>query len=141
LVEGVGTLMGANAETLADALLIVQGHVDPSAAAIDAHGFDYSAAPDPAREARTEGRNARGHENERAAVLNGFTALGTPVTEAVGCVRPGKREPRPPADLRNRAGKVGYFGIARTLRRHCTGLQDQAEGGSFFRRSLTEPDA
>ena len=84
MVEGVGTLMGANAETLADALLIVQGHVDPSAAAIDAHGFDYSAAPDPAREARTEGRNARGHENERAAVLNGFTALGTPVTEAVG---------------------------------------------------------
>ncbi len=42
LVEGVGTLMEANATTLADALLIVQSHVDPNAAAIDAHGFDYS---------------------------------------------------------------------------------------------------
>ncbi|SET99619.1 Integrase core domain-containing protein [Paracoccus homiensis] len=41
LVEGVGTLMEANATTLADALLIVQSHVDRNVAAIDAHGFTY----------------------------------------------------------------------------------------------------
>jgi hypothetical protein len=29
----------------------------------------------------------------RAAVLNGFTALGTPVTEAVGQFRPGTGKP------------------------------------------------
>lgn len=42
LVEGVGTLMEVSAETLADALLVLHSHVDPNAAAIDAHGFDYS---------------------------------------------------------------------------------------------------
>lgn len=42
LVEGVGTLMEANATTLADAFLVLQSHVDANAAAIDAHGFDYS---------------------------------------------------------------------------------------------------
>jgi hypothetical protein len=36
-------------------------------------------------------------------VLNGFTMLGIPVTEAVGRVCQGKGEPRPSADLRNRA--------------------------------------
>ena len=39
----------------------------------------------------------------RIAVLNGYTALGIPVTEAVGYVCPGKGEPRPSADLCNRA--------------------------------------
>jgi hypothetical protein len=38
----------------------------------------------------------------RAAVLNGFTALGIPVTETAGCVRPGKGEPRPSGRQRNR---------------------------------------
>lgn len=42
LVEGVGTLVEANATTLPDAFLILQSHVDPNAAAIDARGFDYS---------------------------------------------------------------------------------------------------
>ena len=40
----------------------------------------------------------------RIAVLKGYTALGIPVTEPVGCVRPGKGEPRRSADLCNRAG-------------------------------------
>ena len=39
----------------------------------------------------------------RIAVLNGYTALGIPVTEAVGKVRPGKGELRTSADLCNRA--------------------------------------
>jgi len=39
----------------------------------------------------------------RVAVLNGFTALGTPITEIVGYVRPGMGEPRPSPDLCNRA--------------------------------------
>jgi len=34
--------------------------------------------------------------------LNGFTALGIPVTETVGWVCPGKREVRPSTDLCNR---------------------------------------
>ena len=38
----------------------------------------------------------------RVAVLNGFTAPGTPVTKLVGQVRPGNGELRPPADLCNR---------------------------------------
>ena len=36
-------------------------------------------------------------------VLNGFTALGIPVTEVVGQVCPGKREARPSGHLRNSA--------------------------------------
>ena len=40
----------------------------------------------------------------RVAVLNGCTALGIPVTEVVGQVRPGKGEPRPSRHLCNRAG-------------------------------------
>ena len=40
----------------------------------------------------------------RIPVLNGFTALGIPVTEAVGLVRPGKGALRPLPALRNRAG-------------------------------------
>ncbi|MEL6266985.1 MAG: transposase [Pseudomonadota bacterium] len=39
----------------------------------------------------------------RIAVLNGYTALGIPVTEAVGQVSPGKGQPRPSADFCNRA--------------------------------------
>jgi hypothetical protein len=39
----------------------------------------------------------------RVAVLNGFTALGTPITEATGYVCPGRGELRPSADLCNRA--------------------------------------
>jgi len=35
----------------------------------------------------------------RVAVLNGFTALGIPVTEAVGKLCPGKGEPCPSPDL------------------------------------------
>jgi hypothetical protein len=42
LIEGVGTVMEANAATLADAFLVLQSYVDPNAAVIDAHGFDYS---------------------------------------------------------------------------------------------------
>jgi hypothetical protein len=38
----------------------------------------------------------------RVAILNGYTALGIPVTKAVGSIRPGKGENRPSADLRNR---------------------------------------
>ena len=38
----------------------------------------------------------------RIAVLNGYTALGIPVTETVGQVCPGKGEARLSADLRNR---------------------------------------
>jgi hypothetical protein len=37
----------------------------------------------------------------RVAVLNGFTALGIPVTEAVGPVCLGIGEPRPSPDLCN----------------------------------------
>lgn len=40
---------------------------------------------------------------DRIAVLNGCTALGKPVTEAVGCILPRKGEPRPSPDLCNRA--------------------------------------
>ena len=36
--------------------------------------------------------------------LNGFTALGIPVTETVGWVCPGKREVRPSTDLCNKVG-------------------------------------
>lgn len=39
----------------------------------------------------------------RFAVLNGFTALGTPITEAKGQVCPGKGEHWPSPDLCNRA--------------------------------------
>ena len=39
----------------------------------------------------------------RAAVLNGYTALGTPVTEPVGKVRLGKGEVRASDPLRNKA--------------------------------------
>lgn len=39
----------------------------------------------------------------KVTVLNGFTALGIPVTEAEGCVCPGEGEPRPLTDLCNRA--------------------------------------
>ena len=39
----------------------------------------------------------------RVAVLNGFTALGTPITEVAGQVGPGKGEARPSLDLCNRA--------------------------------------
>lgn len=38
----------------------------------------------------------------RVAVMNGFTALGIPVTEAVGYVCLGKGEPWSSPDLRNR---------------------------------------
>jgi hypothetical protein len=40
----------------------------------------------------------------RIAVLNGYTALGIRVTEAVGQVCPGKGEPRPSVNLCNRVG-------------------------------------
>ena len=39
----------------------------------------------------------------RAAVLNGFTALGIPVTNVVGYVCPGEGAVRPSADLCKRA--------------------------------------
>ena len=39
----------------------------------------------------------------RAAVLNGYTALGIPITEPVGEVRPGKGEVRDLRSLRNKA--------------------------------------
>lgn len=45
----------------------------------------------------------------RVAVLNGSTALGIPLTEAVGQVRPGIGEPRLSPDLCNRA--TGYLKI------------------------------
>jgi hypothetical protein len=35
----------------------------------------------------------------RVAILNGFTALGIPVTKVVGQACPGTGEVRPPADL------------------------------------------
>jgi len=41
----------------------------------------------------------------RVVVLNGFTALGIPVTEAMGQVCLGRGEPRPSNDLCNRAGQ------------------------------------
>lgn len=41
----------------------------------------------------------------RIAVLNGYTAVGIPVAEAVGSVCPRKREPRPSADLCKRVWK------------------------------------
>lgn len=41
----------------------------------------------------------------RVAVLNGFTALGRPITEAVGQVRPGKGEVRLSPNLCNRADR------------------------------------
>ena len=37
----------------------------------------------------------------RIAVLNGYTALGIPVTVAVGWARPGKAEPHSDPDLCN----------------------------------------
>ena len=40
----------------------------------------------------------------RVAVFNGFTTLGTPVTDAVGQVCPGKGQARPSPDLSNKAG-------------------------------------
>jgi hypothetical protein len=39
----------------------------------------------------------------RAAVLNGYTALGIPVTEPVGQARLGKGEVRPSPSFRNKA--------------------------------------
>jgi hypothetical protein len=39
----------------------------------------------------------------RVAVLNGFTALGVPVTKVVGQVCPAKGTARPSDDLRDRA--------------------------------------
>ncbi len=48
----------------------------------------------------------------RVAVLNGFTALGTPVTAVAGKVCPGKAEIRPSADLCNmcnRPMRKGYL--------------------------------
>ena len=39
----------------------------------------------------------------RIAVLNGFTAPGTPITEIAGQVCPGKGDVRPSPDLRIRA--------------------------------------
>ena len=44
----------------------------------------------------------------RVAVLNGFTALGTPVTEAKGKVPPGKGNLWPSADLCNRVQAYPY---------------------------------
>jgi hypothetical protein len=38
------------------------------------------------------------------AVLNGYTALGIPVTKVLGEVCPGEGEVRPSADLCNRVG-------------------------------------
>jgi hypothetical protein len=49
----------------------------------------------------------------RVAVLNGFTALGIAVTEAVGWVRRGRGEVRPSPDLCNRTRRNRS-----TLRRH-----------------------
>jgi len=43
----------------------------------------------------------------RVAVLNGFTALGTPVTEAKGKVPPGKGNLWPSANVCNRAPPAG----------------------------------
>ena len=45
----------------------------------------------------------------RAAVLNGFTALGIPVTMLVGQVRPGEGEVPPSADLCNRAPRPSLW--------------------------------
>ena len=45
----------------------------------------------------------------RVAVLNGFTALGTPITEVAGQVCPGKGEARPSLDLCNRADVEDAF--------------------------------
>ena len=42
----------------------------------------------------------------RVAVLNGLTALGTPITEVAGYVCPGKEEARPLPDLANRASQM-----------------------------------
>jgi hypothetical protein len=47
----------------------------------------------------------------RIAVLNGYTALGIPVSKAVGCIRLGKGENRPSADLRNRATCLVLFSV------------------------------
>jgi hypothetical protein len=38
----------------------------------------------------------------RVAILNGYTALGIPVTKAVGQIRLGKGENRSSADMRNK---------------------------------------
>jgi len=49
----------------------------------------------------------------RIAVLNRYTALGIPVTKAVGLIRPGKGEPWPSPDLCNmcnRPKRKRYFG-------------------------------
>ena len=42
----------------------------------------------------------------RIAVLNGFTALGIPVTDGCGISPSGKGEPRPLLVLRNRAPRA-----------------------------------
>ena len=70
----------------------------------------------------------------RAAVLNGFTALGIPVTTAAGQVRPGKGELRQSGDLCNRALSVfkrsrdfsAWLGLV--PRQHSTGSK-QVLGG------------
>lgn len=56
----------------------------------------------------------------RAAVLNGFTALGIHVTDVVGRVCPGKQGVRPEAGLRNRT-RVSEFSGPRQSKK---GLRD-----------------
>ncbi len=43
----------------------------------------------------------------RAAILNRFTALGTPTAQRAGWVCPGKGKVRPSEDLRNKARSTG----------------------------------
>ncbi len=63
----------------------------------------------------------------RVAVLNGFTALGIPVTEAIGQVRPTKGEGRPSPDLCNRADPIhqmpGLNSYALSIK-HCRRIEE-----------------
>ncbi len=69
----------------------------------------FSRRSDAPRHAARQRLSARDFDRQGAefqlpvAALNGFTALGIPVTEAVGSACPGKGDVRPSADLCNRA--------------------------------------
>lgn len=60
----------------------------------------------------------------RVAVLNGFTALGTPITEVAGQVCPRKGEVRPSPDLCNRALGHHALGSAGRTDRACEARHD-----------------
>ena len=71
----------------------------------------------------------------RAAILNRFTALGTPQTQSVGCVCSREGITRPQADLCNRAGGPNnrFRGATEPALAFRSCLQNLATGHSLWR--------